>query len=468
MYNNGKIKNYYINETLGGILDSMNDGVYITDNNGNTLFVNDSYTKLSGLKKEDLIGMHMNELIKKGYFLSSASLLVLKEKKTISIIDSFKNGKKSLITSSPVFDENGEIVMVVTNLRDMTKLVELENRLEYIEDLNEKYYFEAKELRKINERKYNMIGNSKSIINIYEMIDKIAEVDATVLILGKTGVGKEEVAREIHKNSLRKEGPFIKINCSSIPDNLFESEIFGYSKGAFTGADSKGKPGLLELAEHGTILLDEIGELSLSSQSKILRVLQEKQIIRVGGTEVKKIDVRIIAATNRDLKSEVENGSFREDLFYRLNVIPITVPSLEERREDIPLLSKHFLDLYNSKYNKNKVISNSAYELLKWYSWPGNVRQLKNAIERLVLIWPQYIITEDAILEIMGNEEIGQIYNIGRKEITLSEAVSIVEKQLVFNALKKHGTTRKAADALGVSQPTVVRKVKQYKIQAEM
>ena len=456
--------NYNLEKILSEILDCMYDGIYITDGNGVTLFINKSYSSMSGIKKEDAVGFHMQDLIKKGYFLESASLKVIETKKPVSIIDCFSNGKKCLATANPVFDENGQIKMVVTNLRDMTELLDLKNQLEELYDLNKKYYFELKELRKDIENKYNIIGSSKSMIEIYEIIDRIAETDATVLVLGETGVGKEVVAREIHKNSLRKNGPFIKVNCASIPESLFESELFGYDKGAFTGAISKGKPGLLELAHNGTIFLDEIGELPLSAQPKLLRVLQEKKIIRVGGTESKRIDVRVIAATNKDLEKEVEKGTFREDLFYRLNVIPIKVPPLRKRREDIPLLSKHFLDLYNSKYNKTKTLSDTAFQLLKWYSWPGNVRQLKNLIERLVLICPYDIITDDYISRFIKKEEIEELYNIGREEITLDEAVSIIERQLIYRALKKYGTTRNAAKVLGVSQPTIVRKAKKYDI----
>lgn len=442
----------------------MHDGIYVTDKNGITLFINKAYSEISGIKREDVIGLHMNELIDKGYFLESASLSVLNKKKSVSIVDCFKNGRKCLATSNPVFNDAGEMLMVVTNLRDMTELSDLKNKLEYSKELNEKYYLELKELRNEQNNRHNIIGNSRKMIKIFEVIDRIAEVDTTILILGDTGVGKEVIAREIHKNSLRKNGPFIKVNCASIPENLFESELFGYEKGAFTGATRKGKPGLFELAHNGTILLDEIGELSLNSQSKLLRVLQEKQMMRVGGTEVFEVDTRIIAATNKDLEKEVEKGSFREDLFYRLNVVPIIVPPLKERREDIPLFVIHFLDLYNSKYNKNKKLDYSAIELLKWYSWPGNVRQLKNLIERLVLICPYEVVTDDYILNIIEKEDIATLYSIGKKGLTLDEAVCIVEKQLIYNALKNYGTTRKAAKALGVSQPTVVRKANKYNV----
>lgn len=459
--------NIYFDYIVKETLNSMHDGVYITDDSGVTLFINKAYTKLSGLEKKDVIGIHMSKLIEKGYFLESASLMALKEKKSISLIDSFKNGNKCLVTSSPVFDENGQIIMVVTNLRDMTKLLDLKDKLEETEDLNEKYFLELKELRKIQNNKYSIVGNSKKIIEIFEMIDKIEEVDATVLILGETGVGKEIVAREIYKNSLRKDQPFIKINCASIPENLFESELFGYAEGAFTGAASKGKPGLFELAHKGTILLDEVGELTLGMQSKLLRVLQEKQIIRVGGTTEKEIDVRIIAATNKNLEIEIEKGNFREDLFYRLNVIPITVPPLRERREDIPLLTIHFLDSFNAKYNKNKSLDYLAYELFEWHHWPGNVRQLKNLVERLVLICPHDIINDDYILGIFKekDKDMVDLYSLSSQELTLDEAISLVEKQLIYKALKKHGTTRKAAKALGVSQPTVVRRANKYNIE---
>lgn len=459
--------NLHFNRIIKEMLDSMDDGVYITDSSGVTMFVNNAYTKLSGLEKKDVIGIHMDKLIDKGYFLESASLMALKEKKPISLIDCFRNGKKCLVTSSPVIDENGEIIMVVTNLRDMTNLLDLKSKLEETKGSNEIYRLELKELRKTQADKYNIVGNSKNIIKIFEMIDRISEVDATVLLLGETGVGKEVIAREIYKNSLRKDKPFIKINCASIPENLFESELFGYVEGAFTGATSKGKPGLFELADGGTILLDEIGELTVEMQSKLLRVLQEKKVVRVGDIKEKKIDVRIIAATNRNLELEIEKGNFREDLFYRLNVIPIIVPPLRDRREDIPLLALHFLDEFNNKYNKNKRLNYLAYELLEWYSWPGNVRQLKNLVERLILTCPYDTIEDDHILEIVGKKEIGELYDLSSGESTLDEAVIAVEKQLIFKALKKHGTTRKAAKVLGISQSTVVRKANKYNIEVE-
>jgi transcriptional regulator with PAS, ATPase and Fis domain len=300
---------------------------------------------------------------------------------------------------------------------------------------------------------------------VLEIVNRVADADATVLITGETGVGKEIVAREIHKNSLRKDGPFIKVNCASIPESLFESELFGYEKGAFTGATNNGKLGMFELANKGTILLDEIGEIPLNIQSKLLRVLQEKKVTRLGGTSVQKVDVRILAATNLDLKKQVEKGLFREDLYYRLNVIPINIPPLRERREDLFILAAHFLAFYNSKYNKDKTLAHNATELLRYYPWPGNVRELKNLIERLVLICPQEIITDKCISKIIGEKEVEPIYDNSYEKMHLNDAVATVEKELIYKALKDHGTTRGAAKVLGVSQPTIVRKANKYGIQ---
>lgn len=453
----------YLNETAKSILNSMHDGIYITDKDGYTLFVNDAYERISGLKKEQLVGKHMVDLILLGYFDDSASLKVLRENKPVSIIDEFEGGKRCLVTSSPVYDNDGNILLVITNLRYMTELHDLQSKLEMIEDINNKYTCELKELRKENINRDNVIINSKKMKLVYETVDRISEVDATVLILGETGVGKEVIAKGIHKRSPRNGGPFIKVNCASIPDTLFESELFGYEKGAFTGAMNNGKPGLFELADEGTILLDEIGEISLTSQTKLLRVLQEKQTLRIGGTKSKKIDARIIAATNKDLKALVDKGKFREDLYYRLNVIPITVPPLRERSEDIIFLAFHFLEKFNSKYNKNKSLNYKAYETLKSYYWPGNVRQLKNLMERLVLICPTEVIDEKYISNILGTNNLINDYALD-EDITLEKAVSDLERQFIYKALRKHGSTRKAAEALGISQPTVVRKARRYNI----
>lgn len=459
--------NFLISHMGKEIMDFMNDGIYITDNKGVTLYVNEAYTQVSGINSSELVGREMSELIRAGYFEDSASLKVLKTHRPFSIIDRYKNGRTCLATSSPVFDENGNIIIVVTNLRDMTELLNLKTKVEETSRLNREYLNELEKFKNENSN-HRIIGESKQIKDIHDTISYISNVDTTILIQGETGVGKEIFAKEIHEKSARRHKKFIKVNCAAIPENLFESELFGYEKGAFTGAANTGKAGFFEVADGGTILLDEIAEIPVNIQPKLLRVLQEKQIMRVGATSPIDIDVRIIAATNRELWKQVKKGEFREDLFYRLNIVPITIPPLRERKEDIRLLSVHFLETYNNKYGKNKELTGSALNLLESMELKGNVRQLKNIIERIVLVCTEPYIADVDILKLIENKEAEIFYRTGERitgeNMTLNDAVSVLEESLVRNALNKYKTTRKAAAALGVSQPSVVRKAKRYGI----
>ena len=302
---------------------------------------------------------------------------------------------------------------------------------------------------------------------VEELAGRASQVDATVLLLGETGVGKDIIARKIHKDSPRREGPFIKVNCAAIPENLLESELFGYEKGAFTGAINRGKPGMFELADTGTIFLDEVGDLPLSLQAKLLRVIQEKEITRIGGTKPQKLDLRIIAATNKDLQKMVNNDLFREDLYYRLNVVPILIPPLRARRDDIPLLVAHYLDFYNHKYNRKKQLSRHAMEILKQYNWPGNVRELTNLLERLVIISSENIIEPEHLESLVNRTNPETLAYQCKTEAPLEEVVAGVEKEMIALALAKYGSTRQAARALGVSQPTIVRKAKKYGIKPQ-
>lgn len=290
----------------------------------------------------------------------------------------------------------------------------------------------------------------------------MANTDITVLITGETGCGKEVFSTELHHKSNRKNLPYVKVNCAALPENLIESELFGYEKGAFTGALNKEKLGMFEVANGGTILLDEIGEMPLNLQSKLLRVLQEKEIMRIGGTKSIKLDVRVIAATNQDLSELIKQGKFREDLFYRLNVVPLKIPPLRERKDDIAILAYRFLEKFNIKYSKAKSFGSTAIKALESYSWPGNVRELENSIERLVVIDDNSYITNNDIINILGKDKIS--LSQVNTNLTLKEAVSVFEKELIENALKKLGSTYKAARALGVTQPTVFRKAKAYGI----
>ena len=299
---------------------------------------------------------------------------------------------------------------------------------------------------------------------LYETAELVLNVDATVLISGQTGVGKDVLAKFIYNQSNRRmQGEFIKINCGAIPPDLLESELFGYEGGAFTGANKQGKPGMFELADKGVLFLDEVGELPLNLQVKLLRVIQEREVQRIGAIKPKKINVRLIAATNRDLRKMVESGDFREDLFYRLNVIPIFIPRLAERPEDILHLVSNFLLQMNEKYEMNKSISPDLRSFLFQYDWPGNIRELSNLIERLVLLTRDNLITVNHLPSEYKSAILSTSSPL-QENLTLKEAVEQAEKQVILHAVKNSSTTYELAKLLDTSQATVVRKLKKYNI----
>ena len=477
------------------IANSISDGIYVIDKNGIVIAINKGYTEIAEVGGQEIVGNHIQDVWDvKGFDSDSAfmeiskshkeyntsiissmkltqnksftkqeprpiSLMSLEQKKKISVITTIeRNNKTVLITGTPFFNEKGEVIQVVTVLRDLTELFELREKIEEAEREKKKFLKEIKSLKE--DGSSDLIGESDSIDKVREMIKCVAKTDVTVLITGETGSGKEVVARELYKNSTRKEGPYVKINCAAIPENLLEAELFGYQKGAFTGAQQKDKLGLFEIANKGTILLDEIGEMNYKLQSKLLRVLQEKEIKRIGGTRSIKIDVRILAATNQHLEEQIKKGEFREDLYYRLNVIPIVMPPLRERKEDIVVLSYNFLDKFIKKHNKIKKIDKSAIELLSCYDWPGNVRELENAIERLVVIGDEKVITLGSLINTLGEDKFSYDLMEESKGTTLKQEVEILERSIIQKALKRYGSTYKAAKVLGVTQPTVVRKAK--------
>jgi transcriptional regulator with PAS, ATPase and Fis domain len=287
---------------------------------------------------------------------------------------------------------------------------------------------------------------------------KVGEVDSTVLITGESGVGKEVVASFIHAHGSRRNGPFIRINCAAIPEALLESELFGYEGGAFTGANRKGKPGVFDLSEKGSLLLDEISEMPQSMQVKLLRVLQDGSFMRVGGTEPIRADVRIIAAANRDIERETREGRFRQDLFYRLNVVPIRIPPLRERPDDIPLLAMYFLKHYNARYGMNKIFDAKTLMRFQEHAWPGNIRELQNIVERLAVLTDGDLIAARNPFDASRQEE-GAGVTVDRI-MPLKDAVNAVERQLIRMTLEKFGTATRAAEVLGVDQSTISRKMK--------
>lgn len=478
------------------IADSISDGIYITDKNGVVTAINKAFTEITGIKAADIVGKNMQQVWNNVVLNSdpafieikpedkanafdmfnngkkktlktrkpcSIALLVLKEKKSISVLTTIdRMNKRVLITGTPFLDEDKNVVQVLTIIKDLTELFVLREKLEEVEKEKAKYLSEIKNLKKdIKERQLykDLISKSSSMDRVIKLIENVSKTDATILITGETGVGKEVVARTIFKNSKRANGPYIRVNCAAIPENLLESELFGYEKGSFTGASQNGKLGLFEMANNGTILLDEIGEIPVKLQPKLLRVLQEREIKRIGGTSNIKIDVRVIAATNLNLEDEVKKGNFREDLYYRLNVIPIELPPLRERKEDISLLVYNFLGKFNKAYGKTKDFDITALEILENYSWPGNVRELENSIERLVVIGDEHLITRNTILSVLGQDK---FYEASTETIdgTLKEAVDKFERNILEKTLKSCGSTYKAAKILGITQSTVVRKAK--------
>ncbi|MFC0273887.1 sigma-54 interaction domain-containing protein [Metabacillus herbersteinensis] len=456
-----------LNRELDAIIENSYDGIYITDNKGVTLKTNSAIERITGIPKDYYIGKNVDALIERGILKNSVTYKVVKQKRTVSLVQYNYAGKETLITGNPVFNEEGEIEKVVTNIRDLSDLNELQAQLRKANELNTKYKQELDRLKSKPNQTEGIVIHSEQMRIIYDTAERIAHVDATVLILGDTGVGKDVLAKHIFQKSPRsKEGEFIKVNCGAIPPDLLESELFGYEGGAFTGANRKGKPGIFEMADKGILFLDEIGELPLSLQVKLLRVIQEKEIQRIGGTKPIKVDVRLIAATNRNLKEMVMNGSFREDLFYRLNVIPIVIPSLKERRDDVLPLLQLFLNIMNTRYSLNKELDAKLIEFLFSFDWPGNIRELSNLVERLVLTSPTNTIRiEDLPVEY---RETGDIPHFAASSIvSLKDAVEMAEENVLALALKKYKNTYDLAKALDTSQPTIVRKLKKYNLKTE-
>ena len=439
--------------------DAVADGICLVDNNGIVTAINKGYTEITGIKENEIVGRNIQNLLEEECFTNAVSLLVIQQKKKISSLSTItRNNKKVLITGNPFFDEKGEVTQVLTVMRDLTELLKLKDKLENIEKKSEKYLNELNYLRNKHREQVSFIGESMEMKQIKELISYVAKTETTILITGETGSGKEVVSKEIHDRSNRKDEPYIKVNCAAIPDSLIEAELFGYEKGAFTGAQNKEKLGMFELANGGTILLDEIGEMPLTLQSKLLRVIQEKEVMRVGGVKSIKLDVRVIASTNQNLSELIKSGKFREDLFYRLNVVPIKIPPLRERKEDISILSYTFLEKFNLKYGKEKSFDSIAMSALEQYNWPGNVRELQNVIERLLVVDDESRITYTSITNIIGKNKIA--VHFPSRTLTLREAVDVLEKEMIEVALKNYGSTYKAAKVLGVTQPTVFRKAK--------
>lgn len=453
---------------LEDIIEASHDGFFITDGHGNVLRVNSAWERICGFSRTDIIGRNAQELVNEKLYSESAVMAAIRTRKAITILLEMtkgeKAGQKIMATAIPIWDEGGEIKRIVANIRDITEILYLKELLGKTQELNTIYAAELEYVRiqqMLNHS--NVIARSQATRNILQMATQVAKVDSTVLVTGESGVGKEVIANTIHRLSPRSEGPLIKINCGSIPENLLETELFGYEPGAFTGARKQGKPGLFEMAQKGTLFLDEIGDITFNLQAKLLRALQDREIMRVGGLKPVAVDVRIIAATNKDLEEMVRQGSFRNDLFYRLNVVSIRIPPLRDRREDIPLLAIHFVEKINERYSLNKRLSPDVIDGFLMYPWPGNIRELENVTEQMIVMTEEDEVRTTQLPACIRNCIIPGTEGSRRLDrMPLKDAVEQTERQLLEQALRKHRSTRSVARALAVNQSTVVRKIQKY------
>ena len=460
MYKKFIEKNY---KELLGILNCLKVGVYITDGNGKTLLLNNESCKTGGLEQSETVGKNMRELERMGFIEESVSLKTIESGKEEMIIQNLGDGDKVYVTGTPLKSDKGIDVVVCTE-RDITETLTLKELLEEKNKDNAKIKDEIEYLRKQNIVMWgNMIAEDFGTKLLAEKATRVAKLDATVLLTGDSGTGKEVFANFIYQNSGRAGKPFIKVNCAAIPENLMESELFGYEKGAFSGADKNGKAGLFEMANHGTLFLDEVGEIPIHLQSKLLRAIQEREIMHVGGTKTIPVDIRFIAATNRDLKEAVRNGTFRGDLYYRLNVMPIELMPLKGRKKDIKALVDYFTEKFNVTYKLSKVVSPEAMEVLKDFDWPGNIRELENVIERLMISSDDEVITKRQTERAIGvPTDLSGADLSGIEGRSLEELMDAYEKSILESMLAKYKRASEVGRALNVNKSTLSRRMKKY------
>lgn len=449
------------------ILESLHDAVIVVLKDGTIAYVNEAYTRQFNVPKEKIVGRKLEEIEK-----TSRILQVLKTEKPLlndySYVHSLKMHVGANIT--PLY-EDGEFIGAVTIMKDINEFKKLQAELE-------KYVEYSKQLQKQLDQRNFLLLKSKSpkMMRAVSLAKKVAESTATILLTGESGVGKEVFARAIHEASLRHNKPFVPINIASIPNSLFESELFGYEEGSFTGSKKGGKKGLLEVANGGTLFLDEIGEMPLNTQAKLLRVIQEREFTKVGGTKAYPLDVRIICATNRDLQEEINKGNFREDLYYRISVIPIEIPPLRERLEDLPFLIDNILATLSLKYNKHVAIDDEVLEVLKQYHWPGNVRELSNVIEQMLVVSTDaYFKVEDIPMRIRNrnqddddDEELVSSSFLQYQTPDISEYKDLqtlleeTERNAIIKVLRESRTRSEAIARLGISRKAFYAKLKKY------
>lgn len=453
-----------LNDFIEQICDTFRDAICVSDREGKVLLVNRRHAELTGIPREEMLRNRIQDLVEKGYFDVVLNPRVVETRQKASSVQNVFNGRILMLESHPVLDGAGEVVLVVTIIRDVTALTELREEVSAQKELLETFQ-NLSNPEMLTTGKYPRIIQSQSMHRLYAEAAAIADTDATVLLLGETGVGKDVVARHIHHSGRRADRPFIKVDCGSIPENLIETELFGYVAGSFSGASKNGKAGLIEAANTGTLFLDEIGELPMIMQSRLLRVLQDWEVMRVGSTIPKPVDVRVIAATNKDLLKEVSRGNFRSDLYYRLKVAVLNIPPLRKRQADILPLATSFLAYYGKKFRKNVRFSNEVERMLLAYDWPGNVRELENLVQGLVVTCKKGIIDAH---DLTGIRPVGQSLPAsggltlpGIEGKSFKAIMKELEGAVIEAGMQRYGSMAELARHFQVDRSTIFRKVRE-------
>lgn len=454
------------NRQLESIFNLSSESIWVSDRRGNVLKVSQASERLLNVKSENIVGRNVKDLVAEGMMDLSATLEVMATRRRVSMIQHLpQNGRQLLVTGTPIFDENGELSLVTVVERDLTELNKLQRQLKNTQSVSSKLKEELKELKMFEAQKQPVVAESPKMRGVLRTAGKLANQNiSNILILGESGTGKGLLSSLIHENSPRKKGAFIGINCAALPDTLLEAELFGYEKGAFTGAREQGKAGLFELAQKGTLFLDEIGDLPLPLQAKLLKYLDDNTIMRLGGLKPIHIDCAIIAATNLDLESLVNQKKFRRDLYYRLNAFTILIPPLRERREDILELTRHFIQHYNEEFNTRKRLSLSTFNAIQSHRFPGNVRELKALIKKAVVLSEEDKL-DAVVLQSIGRHPGGDLSDPPGSDFesaSLSERLNHFERQMLKNALQKCHSTREMARCLQTSQTSIMRKLKKH------
>ena len=458
MYNHHMLADY-----IEQLCDTFRDAICVTDREGIVTLVNKRHAELTGIAREKMMGSRLQDMVQNGIFDVVLNPRIVETGQKVSSVQNLYNGRTLLLDGHPVKDATGKVAYVVTVIRDITALTELREEITAQRELLETFQNLSSEGASGNQ--YPRVVQSPVMQRLYAEASAIAETDATVLLLGETGVGKDVVARHIHRNSLRADAPFIKVDCGSIPENLIETELFGYVPGSFSGASKHGKAGLVEAASSGTLFLDEIGELPMTMQSRLLRVLQDWEVLRVGATVPKKVDVRVVAATNKELEREVTKGMFRSDLYYRLKVAVLNIPPLRSRRVDILPLAQSFLTFYGKKYRKAVNLSEEAKQVLQNHTWPGNVRELENLVQGLVVTCKHGLV---GVRDLAGIRPLpacepseGQYALPSIEGRSLKSIMKEVETAVIEKGMQRYGSISELSRQFQMDRSTIFRKVKE-------